>query len=1461
MPISKLLRAARSALFNRGKPPTASSATTRSALAYGLAAFLVALTPGAASAQQVLSVPFNGGFIGKYNGSPNTAVQTYTFAGVPGVTGGITRAFFSQNLTSAATQFESCNGSSFLYGATLDLCGHGAQGNDVPGFLTLVDGSGISYRFAGFYKFRGPSSAQPDQNSTYVFVVLQNGTVGSLGIVAGATDSANTNANYSLIGTVLNGKRNAATVTSAVDGDGSFSGNAASSSVLDGLRSYYSATVAARPAGPVSVVSQRTADTTPTISGSVVLEASETLEVTVNGVTYVQGDGKLSVFGTSWTLEIPTEMATGTYDVDAIIIDEAGYILADSTAGELIIAEPVASIAVVKTATLNDDDEFTGPSAGDTITYTFTVKNTGDMTLSDVTVTDPLVEVTGGPIASMAPGAEEKDTFTATYTVTQSDIEAGMVTNQALVTASSPTGSDDVTDRSGTAYDNDRSTVTPLAEQGQASIALVKTAQLNDDDGTTGLSAGDTITYSFTVKNTGEVALSDVTVTDPMVTVTGGPIASMAPGAEEKDTFTASYVLTQEDIDSGKVTNQATVTASSPTGEDDVTDTSGTAADNDTATETELAGQSPLLKITKTVDESDLADGAQAGDVLDYTIEIENTGNVTITDLSLTDTFTDAEGNELTLSTAPYLPGDTLAPGEGWTLTADFILTDAAIAAGGVKNIATISGQAPDGTSVEAESTAEGNTSADGSGTSTDTGFPGGITGQVRNYLSGAAGVTVYLLMETAPGSDVYEAVLDQDGEPVFAVTDEDGSYAFSNLPPANYGVRFEAPHAGSALTASSPEALADGNQITRIAVGAGSVEMDNDAFFVDPAGVVYDSETFFPVGGAKVTLLYDGAPVPDSWLNGDLGDLNGALTGPDGGYFFLLDPSVAPSGTYTLMVERNGYKPSTTVPPVSGAYTPGLGGGVERIVLDDQPSEGQPQTYYLAFNFTFTDDPDTTSNGIANNHIPMDFTLTRGITQDVTDILHKDLAATMLQQAGRMQGYAKAALDRLKSRDGNSCKSALDAALADGQIQFVSGTAEISADSTALLDTLGQILARCDGLHIEVAAHTDDQGDDTANLALSQSRAESVVSALETRGVPVGVLTGKGYGESRPIADNRTEAGRVANRRVEFTVLAREEDPCINSSRTDHDLTADVHGKAGTVDGHFTRESHDCVTDSWRIVSGDVSLLETEDGIDQSMVNLSIRKERFVTEDRLRGRFLGAYLSRSTVTGEADGTILGYGVNAGLYGANRSAGGLFLDYYLGAAAGRHRFDLDFMRESGVIDATGYYTYGALFAGIALSGETQVHGLVVSPRAGLDLAWSPGGNGSLDAARGALRDSESLSVPGIMGGRGFVELNIQDLLVASPTTLSVTPRLLCDWGMDGLSLGCGYGGTIELTSAPATDGGMFGLSLEASRIHTTTSGRLELRYEQPVGIGRVKGGLETSADGDLGVQAGYSVDF
>lgn len=100
--------------------------------------------------------------------------------------------------------------------------------------------------------------------------------------------------------------------------------------------------------------------------------------------------------------------------------------------------------------------------------------------------------------------------------------------------------------------------------------------------------------------------------------------------------------------------------------------------------------------------------------------------------------------------------------------------------------------------------------------------------------------------------------------------------------------------------------------------------------------------------------------------------------------------------------------------------------------------------------------------------------------------------------------------------------------------VHFDTGKATLRPESAAGLDRAAAMLQLAPSVRAEVGGHTDNVGKAETNLLLSQQRAESVRAALVQRGVSADRLTAKGYGDTVPVADNRSEAGRAANRRVE---------------------------------------------------------------------------------------------------------------------------------------------------------------------------------------------------------------------------------------------------------------------------------------------------------------------------------------
>ncbi len=143
-------------------------------------------------------------------------------------------------------------------------------------------------------------------------------------------------------------------------------------------------------------------------------------------------------------------------------------------------------------------------------------------------------------------------------------------------------------------------------------------------------------------------------------------------------------------------------------------------------------------------------------------------------------------------------------------------------------------------------------------------------------------------------------------------------------------------------------------------------------------------------------------------------------------------------------------------------------------------------------------------------------------------------------------------------------CVAQINAVLAGKQITFDPGSTTISPDSRDSVDAIADILRQCDGVAMEVGGFTDSQGGEVMNKTLSQSRAEAVLSALLDRRVPVGELTAVGYGEENPIADNGTEAGREANRRIEFRLIDDDTD---SGPETDSGANPVAQAGAGQTD------------------------------------------------------------------------------------------------------------------------------------------------------------------------------------------------------------------------------------------------------------------------------------------------------
>ncbi|SFH18016.1 conserved repeat domain-containing protein, partial [Algoriphagus hitonicola] len=320
----------------------------------------------------------------------------------------------------------------------------------------------------------------------------------------------------------------------------------------------------------------------------------------------------------------------------------------------------IVDLKVTKTAVAvnGKEDPLTYSKVGDVITYTITVENIGNWPINRnlMQVLDPLA--TTGPTyvplnGEMNPPVLQPGeiwTYTATYVITEADLVEGSFTNTAFVKVISGNEEYEFSD-------DETVNVTPMPE-----LTLTKESDL---EGMYVL--GEKIEYTFVVTNTGNVPLTNVTVSDPLFDLSFGPIAELAAGASA--TYTYIYTVTQADVDAGSIVN--TATASGYFGNDEYTDE---------ATETVYTEQTPSIALTKT---SDVEEGEfyVLDQEIEYTFVVTNDGNVTLTDVTVSDPLFD-------LSFGPF----TLAPGTSATYTYTYTVTQADVDAGSIVNTATASG-------------------------------------------------------------------------------------------------------------------------------------------------------------------------------------------------------------------------------------------------------------------------------------------------------------------------------------------------------------------------------------------------------------------------------------------------------------------------------------------------------------------------------------------------------------------------------------------------------------------------------------------------------------------------------------------------------------------------------------------------------------------------------------------------
>ena len=153
------------------------------------------------------------------------------------------------------------------------------------------------------------------------------------------------------------------------------------------------------------------------------------------------------------------------------------------------------------------------------------------------------------------------------------------------------------------------------------------------------------------------------------------------------------------------------------------------------------------------------------------------------------------------------------------------------------------------------------------------------------------------------------------------------------------------------------------------------------------------------------------------------------------------------------------------------------------------------------------------------------------------------DISAILSTRVGSKENYEFEIEydERLAERDARPrpevCIADVKAILATGKIVFQPGEVVIDPQSNGLIDALAEVLRDCMNVKFEIQAYTDNSGREELNYQLSQSRAEALLSALQSRRILTRGIRAVGYGPENPIADNETEEGREANRRIDIAL------------------------------------------------------------------------------------------------------------------------------------------------------------------------------------------------------------------------------------------------------------------------------------------------------------------------------------
>ena len=548
---------------------------------------------------------------------------------------------------------------------------------------------------------------------------------------------------------------------------------------------------------------------------------------------------------------------------------------------ESVTINNASALALVKTGTLNrGPDNVAG--VGDVITYAFTVRNTGNAALTNVALTDPLpgIVVSGGPIANLPRGAVDITTFSATYALTQADLDRGRVDNTATAAG---------TNLSGTPVTANGSWSTPILQTFGLSVVKTQTG-----GPATVTAAGQGLTYSIVVRNLGNVTQTNVSVVD---TLPNGTTASLTAPTEsvttdgllqpgETWTYSVNYTTSQAEVDSGGPVVNAVVAQSDqspPVSDDAVTPVTGT----------------PALKIAKSVDQSTIS----APGVLNYVITVSNGGNISLSGIQVSDTLPD--GTEVVL-TGPSGDGgvpNVMDVGETWTYGTTYAVDQAQIDAGvaRINRVSATAARVPTPVTASA-TTAITQAPAMSIIKDVDRAFiaqPGVLNYVIRVANTGNVALTGVTVSDTLPDGSVIGLTTPSGDAGVIGTLDVGETWTYTttfNVSQARIDAGTALVNTASAVSTQTPNPVSDPATTSISRAAAFTTLKTVDLATITAPGPLNYTVTLTNTGNVSLTGVVPVDTLPD----GTVGVLGAPVESLPGGIAGVLD--VGESWTYTLV-------------------------------------------------------------------------------------------------------------------------------------------------------------------------------------------------------------------------------------------------------------------------------------------------------------------------------------------------------------------------------------------------------------------------------------------------------------------------------------------------------------------------------------------------------------------------------